>query len=292
MITITTFSGSKSGGVEPAASLGDPPKRLFIGLDDGTPGRALGRHVRERRAFVHRQAEEPLAAEQGRLDVAGLANVEVHGFFQGHDAAGVHIQHLAGFELALYHGAKSVDAVELNPQMTELVQDTYSDFAGFVYDDPRVTVYTMEARGFVARTESRYDLIHIGLLDSFAASGAGVQAQSESYIYTVEAIAEYLKHTSAGGMLAITRWLKHPPRDGLKLIATAIEALESLGVGQPGMRLAVIRSWNTSTLLVKNGALTADEIALIRRFSKSRSFDTAWFPGIEPRDTNRFNQLE
>ncbi len=194
--------------------------------------------------------------------------------------------------LALYHGATSIDAVELNPQMTELVQDTYAEFAGFVYDDPRVTVYPMEARGFVARSGSRYDLIHIGLLDSFAAAGAGVQAQSESYIYTVEAIAEYLEHTTAGGVLAITRWLKHPPRDGLKLIATAINALESLGVEHPGDRLAVIRSWNTSTLLVKNGDLQADEIASIRRFAQSRSFDTAWLPDISPNETNRFNQLD
>ena len=194
--------------------------------------------------------------------------------------------------LALYHGAKSVHAVELNPQMTELVQDTYAEFAGFVYDDPRVTVHPMEARSFVAKSESVYDLIHIGLLDSFAAAGAGVQSQSESYIYTVEAIAEYLTHTTAGGMLAITRWLKHPPRDGLKLIATAIEALESLGVEQPGKQLAVIRSWNTSTLLIKNGVLEADEVASIRRFAHSRSFDTAWLPDIEPRETNRFNMLD
>ena len=194
--------------------------------------------------------------------------------------------------LALYHGAKGVDAVELNPQMIDLVQDTYAEFAGYIYDDPRVTVHRMEARGFVARSDSLYDLIHIGLLDSFAAAGAGVQAQSESYIYTVEAIAEYLAHTTEGGVLAITRWLKHPPRDGLKLIATAIEALESLGVEEPGSRLAVIRSWNTSTLLIKNGVLDADEIASIRGFARSRSFDTAWLPDIEPNETNRFNRLD
>jgi hypothetical protein len=124
--------------------------------------------------------------------------------------------------LALYHDANSVDAVELNPQMSKLVSETYAEFAGFVYDDLRVTVHTSEARGFVAQSDTRYDLIHIGLLDSFGASGAGVQAQSESYIYTVEAIREYLVHTTPGGMLAITRWLKLPPRDGPKLVATAM----------------------------------------------------------------------
>ena len=193
--------------------------------------------------------------------------------------------------LALYHGAKRVDAVELNPRMTELVRETYAGFAGFIYKDPRVTVHTSEARGFVARSSSQYDLIHIGLLDSFGASGAGVLAQSESYIYTVEAIREYLEHTTSGGMLAITRWLKLPPRDGLKLLATAIDALRTMGVSEPGHRLAVIRSWNTTTLLVKNGVFTSHEIEALQAFAQARSFDTAWFPGIQASDANRFNVL-
>ncbi|MCP4299446.1 MAG: SAM-dependent methyltransferase [Gammaproteobacteria bacterium] len=194
--------------------------------------------------------------------------------------------------LALYHGANSVAAVELNPQMTELVRGTYAKFTGFIYEDPRVTVYTKEARGFVAQSDAQYDLIHIGLLDSFGASGAGVQAQSESYIYTVEAIGDYLEHMAPGGMLAITRWLKLPPRDSLKLVATAIDALDVLGVSEPGLQLAVIRSWNTSTLLIKNGKFTSKDIASIQEFARSRSFDTAWFPGIKASDANRFNLLD
>jgi len=194
--------------------------------------------------------------------------------------------------LALYHNANSIDAVELNPQMTQLVSETYAAFAGYIYDDPHVTVHTREARGFVAQRDKQYDLIHIGLLDSFGTSGAGVQAQNESYIYTVEAITEYLEHTTPGGLLAITRWLKLPPRDSLKLVATAIDALDESGVRVPGSQLAVIRSWNTSTLLVKNGAFTPDDIASIREFARSRSFDTAWFPGIQANDANRFNLLD
>ena len=194
--------------------------------------------------------------------------------------------------LGLYHGANSIDAVELNPQMSELVEKTYAEFAGFVYDDPRVTIHTKEARGFVAQTDAQYDLIHIGLLDSVGASGASVQSLNESYLYTVEAMRNYLEHTAPGGVLAITRWLKLPPRDSLKLIATAIAALRSMGVSEPGQRLAVIRSWNTSTLLIKNGAITANEVDAIREFARSRSFDTAWVPGIQASDANRFNLLD
>ncbi|MCH8944402.1 MAG: SAM-dependent methyltransferase, partial [Proteobacteria bacterium] len=184
--------------------------------------------------------------------------------------------------LALYNGAGEIDAVELNPQMTRLVTDTYADFAGHLYDDARITLHTQEARGFVARSKHQYNLIQVALLDSFAASGSGMQALNASYLYTVEAIQEYLQHTAPGGLLAITRWLKLPPRDNLKLVATVLEAMQAMGIAEPERRLAMIRSWNTSTLLVKHGEFSEDEIAVITGFARSRSFDTAFYPSMPP----------
>ncbi len=194
--------------------------------------------------------------------------------------------------LALYHGAQSVDAVELNPQMTALVRDAYADFAGRLYDDRRIRLHAREARGFVAQSDASYDLIHIGLLDSFGAAGAGVQALHESYLYTVEGLGKYLDRLKPGGMLAITRWLKLPPRDSLKLFATSIAALRERGVEEPGLRVAMIRSWNTSTLIVRNGDISPADVTAIRDFARSRSFDTVYYPGIRSSATNRFNQLE
>ncbi|MFB3087136.1 MAG: SAM-dependent methyltransferase [Acidiferrobacterales bacterium] len=194
--------------------------------------------------------------------------------------------------LARYHEARSIDAVELNPLMIDLVRNTYARFAGDVYGAEDVRVHVAEARGFVARSAERFDLIHVALLDSFAASSAGVHALSESYIYTVEAMQEYLAHLAPGGMLAITRWFRLPPRDSLKLFATAVAALEQAGVFKPGTRLALIRGWATSTLVVKNGALTQAEIASIRAFSRARSFDVAYYPGITASEANRFNVLD
>jgi hypothetical protein len=89
--------------------------------------------------------------------------------------------------LARFHEVRSIDAVELNPLMIDLVRNTYARFAGDVYGAEDVRVHVAEARGFVARSAERFDLIQVALLDSFAASSAGVHALSESYIYTVEA---------------------------------------------------------------------------------------------------------
>ncbi len=194
--------------------------------------------------------------------------------------------------MALYNGAGSIDAVELNPEMTDLVGTVFADFAGRLYEDRRITVHTREARGFVAKSRDQYDLIQVALLDSFAASGSGAQALSESYLYTTEAIQEYLRHTAPGGLLAITRWLQLPPRDSLKLVATFRDALLGMGVTEPGRRIAMIRSWNTSTLLVKNGEFSLNDIAAIQEFARSHSFDTAYYPSMPADEANRYNLLE
>lgn len=191
---------------------------------------------------------------------------------------------------ALYHAARQVDAVELNPQMADLVSRDRGGFAGRLFQAPGVRLHIREARSFVEASGQRWDLIHVGLLDSFTASAAGVLALKESALYTVEAFEAYLGRLEPGGILAITRWLRVPPRDSLKLFATAIAALEGLGVAAPGERLALIRSWNTATLMVKNGPLTAEDAAAIRRFAEARSFDVSYYPGMAPEEANRFNR--
>ncbi|MGH8130140.1 MAG: spermidine synthase [Steroidobacteraceae bacterium] len=183
---------------------------------------------------------------------------------------------------ALYHDARDIHAVELNPTMLELLRAWLRE--------PRVHLHQGEARGFVRTDRGLYDLIQMAPLDSFGGAGAGVQALAESYLYTVEALTDYMARLAPGGFLALTRWEKQPPREGLKLFATAVETLRALGVN-PGNQLALIRGWQTSTLLVKKGALTAAELVRLRAFCESRGFDPAWFPGIEPDEVNRHHRV-
>jgi len=192
---------------------------------------------------------------------------------------------------ARYHHAASIDAVELNPQFARLVTTDYADFAGHLFQEPGITLHIAEARSFAAGSPGGYDLIQVSLLDSFSASASGQYALSENHLYTTEALAEFLQKLAPGGFLSITRWVKLPPRDTLKLFATAIAALRAGGSSDPGQQLILIRGWQTSTLLIKNGAVTAQDIERVRSFCAARSFDVAWYPGITRGETNRYNRL-
>ena len=198
----------------------------------------------------------------------------------------------AGVLQALQAGAGEVHAVELDPEMVALVREDFADFAGELYRHPKVRVHVAEARDHLRAGPERYDLIQIALLDSFAASAAGLHASSESYLYTVEAIRAGLERLRPGGVLAFTRWVKVPPRDGVKLFATLIAALEERGDAEPARHLAWIRGWSTGTLMVKREAWSEAEVAAIRDFARSRSFDPVHYPGVTPEEANRFNRLD
>jgi hypothetical protein len=197
----------------------------------------------------------------------------------------------SGVQQALNHAAAHIDGVELNPQLVALLQHDYADWSGHLYGRDGVQLHTGDARGFVKGSRQEYDLIQLSLLDAWGASSAGLYALNENYLYTVEALQDYIGRLAPGGYLAISRWIKLPPRDTLKLFATAVRALKADGARDPAAQLVLIRSWQTSTLLLKQGSFTPAEINAVRAFCKARAFDLAWYPGMPATEANRSNRL-
>jgi hypothetical protein len=194
--------------------------------------------------------------------------------------------------LARYHQASRIEAVELNPHVVHLVRHVHADVAGQLYSAANVRLHVAEARHFVTRSADAYDLIQLALIESSSASTAGLQAGSENYLLTVEAMALYLRHLHPEGLLSISRWLQLPPRDSLKLFATALTALEQNGSAQPAQHLVLIRSWQTTALFVKRRPFTTDELALVRTFCDTRGFDVAYYPGMSVTEANRYSLLD
>ncbi|HEY5703762.1 MAG TPA: SAM-dependent methyltransferase [Gammaproteobacteria bacterium] len=188
-------------------------------------------------------------------------------------------------------GAQEVTAVELNPQIIGLVKTTYADYAGHLYNDELVQVINREARGFLTASDQQFDLIQLPLPGGVGASATGLYSLSEDYLHTVEAFRYYLDHLTPDGYLMINSWVKLPPRDTLKIVATAIAALKEMGVREIDQHLAVIRGWQTSGVLIKKDNFSTEEIEALKAFCKQRSFDVSFYPGITREEVNRFNLL-
>jgi len=195
--------------------------------------------------------------------------------------------------LALGQGAPEITAVEANKQVADLLDGPFARFSGHIYSRPEVHLDVREARQFIHSTPRNFDLIQISLLDSFGSSAGGLASAEESYLYTVEAFSLYLSRLSDSGMLAVTRWLKLPPRDSLRVMSTAIEALKVAGiVDAPDRHLLFIRSWKTSTILVSKVPFSERDIASATSFCDARSFDLVYYAGMEEKRANRYDLLE
>lgn len=189
------------------------------------------------------------------------------------------------------HKLSTIDAVEADKQLSELVTNVYADYFNWNELQHKVTIHNISPRGFSA-PDKNYDLVIMGPSGASAGGAAGVHALSTSYDYTIEALQSYLKKLAPGGLLSLTQWTSTPARGNLKLFVTAVEAMKSTGIIHPENHIAWIRSWNTATLILKNTALTSNEIVSVRKFSESRSFDLAWLPDIKPDEVNRFQLLQ
>lgn len=192
--------------------------------------------------------------------------------------------------LGLWHHTPEIIALEANQQIADLLLMPFSEFSGHLYSRPEVDLKVREARQFLHSTEARFDLIQLSLLGSFVTSAGGLHSATESYLYTTEALELYMSRLTDSGLLAITRWLKLPPRDSLRIISTALSVLGRMNLSRnPEEHLLFIRSWKTSTILVSKVPFTRDEIVKAKKFCDSRSFDVAYYAGMKADRANRYD---
>jgi hypothetical protein len=143
-------------------------------------------------------------------------------------------------------------------------------------------------RSQIARLDRNFDVISISLLSSLLPGAFGL---SEDYAATVEAFRAYLEHLTPGGFLSLDLYLHPPARSELRLLATILEAADEPGTFDTAASIAVVRSWDTVTVLYKNGALTGSDIAAIKRFCADNRFDTVYYPGMQLGEGNRYVRM-
>jgi len=134
------------------------------------------------------------------------------------------------------------------------------------------------------RSSERYDIIDL-------ASDFLGQAETNKFAFTVEAVEGFLGLLNGRGILSIPVSIREFTVYAAKMVETTRRALVAHGVQDPGANLIVYRSaWSVRILASPTPFSTAD-IAQLKQFSEMRSFDTSYFPGIDPKKLSIWNDL-
>lgn len=135
---------------------------------------------------------------------------------------------------AVANGSPSVTGIEINPIIaTTIMRQRYADYSQHLYQRSDVHIQVTDGRSFLRSTSQQFDVVQMTLVDTWASTAAGAFALSENNLYTVDAFREYFEHLRPDGMIAITRWEFQHPREALRVVAVAMEALHRLGVENP-----------------------------------------------------------
>ena len=106
---------------------------------------------------------------------------------------------------ALRHGAKQVDAVEIDPVILRIGTERHPDHP---YADPRVRTINDDARHFLATTDKKYDLIVFALIDSLTVQSSFSSVRLESYMFTEESFRAVRDHLKPRGVMALYNYFR------------------------------------------------------------------------------------
>src|SRR6202166_2843103 len=193
---------------------------------------------------------------------------------------------------AVANGSPSVTGIEINPIIADtIMRGRYDDYSLHLYDRPEVHIHVTDGRSYLRSSSQQFDVVQMTLVDTWASTAAGAFALSENNLYTVEAFREYFQHLKPDGMIAITRWEFRQPREALRVVAVAMEALRRLGVTNPARNFMVASQGTLDedgipvVVLAKKSPFTpAEEDAVSAHFDKSPQLESLYLPSDSERN--------
>jgi spermidine synthase len=198
---------------------------------------------------------------------------------------------------ALASGSPSVTGIEINPIIANtIMRGRYADYAYHLYERPEVHIHVTDGRSFVRNAAQQFDVIQMTLVDTWASTAAGAFALSENNLYTVEALQEYFEHLKPDGMIAITRWEFQQPREALRVVSVAMEALHRLGVSNPAANFIVVSEGDLDQdgipvlVLAKKSTFTFEEQQAVTAHLRLYSALVALYVPSKPQQ-NEFSAL-
>jgi hypothetical protein len=198
---------------------------------------------------------------------------------------------------AVANGSHSVTGIEINPIIaTTIMRQRYADFAYYLYQRPEVEIHVSDGRSFLRTARTQFDVVQMTLVDTWASTAAGAFALSENNLYTTEAFREYFAHLKPNGMIAVTRWEFQQPREALRVVSVAMEALRRMGIRDAAGHFMVVSEGPLKkdgipvAVFAKKSAFTTDEEATVAKYVEGHAPLTLQYSPSHPRE-NAFSAL-
>jgi hypothetical protein len=186
---------------------------------------------------------------------------------------------------ALAFQQREVVGVEINDDIIDIMANRYGDFTGHLERRPGVRLVNDEARSYVARTDERFDIIQVSLIDTWAATAAGAFTFTENSLYTVEAWKLFLQRLTPSGVMTFSRWYHGMlPAETYRMVSLAAAALQQTGITEPRRHLILVGSAKSisqggvATILVSREAFSDEDVTRLQEIAARLQFEILLSP--------------
>jgi spermidine synthase len=173
---------------------------------------------------------------------------------------------------AIRSGSTRITGVELNGILVDLLQGSLRDFAS-IADQPGVRLVHDEARSYFSRTNDRFDVLQMSLIDTWASTGAGALTLTENGLYTVEAWRLFLNALKSGGVFSVSRWFSpESVSETTRLLALGVAAILDRGITDPQQHLILLSRDNIATLMCSTARFSDLDRDRVERLAREEQF--------------------
>lgn len=224
--------------------------------------------------LMYRYTGDPAQVDFLRYDLTAL------GYYIRHDGRAAIIGVGGGRDIltASIFGFTDITGIEYNPIISSLFWKEQRDFDG-VDRIHGLSIFTDEARSWLARHQDRFDLIQMSLIDTWAATGAGAFTLSENGLYTVNGWKRIISRLTPKGVFVVSRWYSPNHMDETaRLVSLAMATLIELGEERASAHIYLASSGNLSTLLVGRNPLSEEDVRVLDATVDRLQFNTVVAP--------------
>jgi hypothetical protein len=186
---------------------------------------------------------------------------------------------------------KSVLGIEMNGEMIDAMNGKFGNFTGHLDKYPNVNFLHDEARSYIQRSNDKYDIIQVSVVDNWAATSSGAFVLTESSIYTLEAWKLFIQRLKPGGLLTVTRfWMKNSA-EIYRIASIFSSALLENGIAEPRNHILIIRSKpndknredyfnGVANVIASNQPFSVTDLQKVDNLCRNLQFDVFLSPDI------------